>query len=433
MERDGGRERVDASAGLRDEQFGCLAAGHVAIVGLAELSAVALVGGRLVLNVFHCRSCGHTREGLLPDVVALRFGFGGDDVGSRGHAAHGAALCGNGLHGGGLADGDGRGVALAGGRGRGAVGGVVDGGTLSGADNLHLLRLGIGAAGGGEVRRAHGHGFFARVHRVVERLRLFLAPDVVLQSGIVDERVAVVLQGIDSLVARQLDIVDGVLLRPAHEHFQEPRGQAGIGLAVEAVGAVGTAPGGDFALVAGHHVEIGARHVALDFVVGLEALACVAVHRAAAHQAVVVLGVIRHRAHLAEGQVAAAVVDVAVGGHYVEGIVAHGRRLVEPALRHEVLAVVGVALLAVVGTLLGAADDVAGGVRIPVAQVAVGTPVGGLISLPKRGVANVLMFVDDGGKRSLQGLALLAVGVLVVGAAVVGTLSQHGGRQRQQQ
>ena len=106
-------------------------------------------------------------------------------------------------------------------------------------------------------------------------------------------------------------------------------------------------------------------------------------------------------------------------------------RLAEPTLRHEVFAVVGVALLAVVRPLVRTANHVACRIRVPVAQKAVGTAVGGFVGVPQSGIADVGMFVDDATEGGLQFLSLQPVGIHIVVARVVGALchSRRGDSQ----
>ena len=420
---DKGREVVHRTALLRDEQLGCLATGHVAIVDQAILAVVAVIDGLRVLHLLHGYLITNAVEVLTPDAFAfLRLLTSLDDVGCHRHMAHGIVLRGNGLQRRGLLDGDGCSISGARRGWRGAVGGVVDGSTVGRRDDGHGQRLCIDAAHRREVGLMNGSGSATRLHGVVEGFVLHRAPDVMLQARVVNERIAVLLQRCHSLVALQLHLVDGVALRPFHEHLQEPVGEGRIGGAIEAIREVGATPCGEVVLVTGRHIEIGTCHVALDFIVRLEALAAVARHLAATHQAVVVCGVVGHRAHLAKRQVATAVVHVAIGGHDVEGIVAHVARLAEPTLRHEVFAIVGIALLAVVRPLIRTANHVARRIRVPVAQKAIGTAVGGLVGVPQSGIADVGMFVDDATEGRLQFLSLQPVGILIVVARVVGAL-----------
>ena len=107
---------------------------------------------------------------------------------------------------------------------------------------------------------------------VAERHVLHVAPDVTLQTRIVDERVAVLLHAVGSVVTVHLLLAHGVLLSSLQQQVERPLLVSRIGVA----GEHRARPTAYLALVACSHVEIDAREVALVHIVRLEHCARVA-------------------------------------------------------------------------------------------------------------------------------------------------------------
>ena len=239
---------------------------------------------------------------------------------------------------------------------------------------------------------------------------------------------------IDRVVACRLDSIHWVLSRPAHEHVELPLREARVFRSVEDMRGFGVrVPRADLVLVARSHIEIDACQVALDLVVRLEYLSGIAAGAASSHLAVAVCRLVGDavRVYLAERQVASAVVDIAVGGNDVVAVALHRCLLREPALRHGVFAVVALPLVVVRMVLRRSADDVAGGVGVPVAQIAVGTFVALVVHLQQGVVAGILVFVDNLAEGRLQGTPLASVSPGVVVVSVVGSLrTSHQPQQR---
>ena len=173
--------------------------------------------------------------------------------------------------------GDGGGVGVAGeGEETGVVGVAVDAHAEGGGEVLAVEEelCGVGVAeshfaefeghvldGGDEVGRSAGRGRCARV----KGFAAAVAPEVVGQGGIVDERVAVVLNLVDGLVAVDFFLGDGVLAVPLHQQVDGPCVECGVEVLVD---HVGVAPAQ--VLIGCGHVEVGAGEVALVLVGGLE-------------------------------------------------------------------------------------------------------------------------------------------------------------------
>ena len=164
-----------------------------------------------------------------------------------------------------------------------------------------------------------------------------VSEDFLREVGKVDEGVPVVLELIDGVVAADFFLAHRVLSRPLEQQLFRPRlevapAEVGLGLHAEV-----------FVHVADRHVEVGAGEIAFEIVDRLEHLAGIAGDVGGAHFAAVGAGPGRV-GHLAEGQVAAFGVDIAVGGDEVEEVGVHrGHAAAEPAFGHGMLSVVAVA------------------------------------------------------------------------------------------
>ena len=200
-----------------------------------------------------------------------------------------------------------------------AIDGVVDAGTCRGARDGHL-RTSIYDTSSG---REHGHGGHnglgvcaatAFVVVGVESDICSASPDVLFQTRIVNVRIAVVLNAIYGIVARNLLFAHRVLGGPTKQHSDGPTGIGGVFVAREHR----TAPRGDFVLVGRGHIEIVAREVALVFIVGLKHGAAVSRRGAGTQFAETASRGPGRVAHLAIGVIAAAAVDIAVCGDEVK-------------------------------------------------------------------------------------------------------------------
>ena len=192
----------------------------------------------------------------------------------------------------------------------------------------------------------------AFVEVIAERLFGLFAPHIVFQSGEVDKGVAVALHFVDRVVASHLDLIDRVQLRPAFQDVHLPVEDRTILCSAKHLGGIVVRPGEDAVLIARRHVEIDARDVTFYLVIGLKD-GCDTGRCAKVLSGRSPFAVTRQRSlhpvfiadHLAERQVVAATVQIGVGGHHLRDVRHHGTLLVIPALRHQVLSVVAVALL----------------------------------------------------------------------------------------
>ena len=230
---------------------------------------------------------------------------------------------------------------------------------------------GTGLGFGIDIRviRIIGINGIVRVIRTIGDIRLYLsmrlsdiegiadgvAPDIVAKRGIVDKRIAILLLLINDFIAGTLNIIDRVLLSPTQQHLQRPWLQTWILLTIEELRCRTTRPRGMKVLIAGEDVEIDAGDVAFYLVVGFEALTRIATDGAGAHFAVAVIGLVGLALVLAHRVVASAVVDIAVRRDHLHEVALHVATA-EPTLRHQVLAVVAVALT-LVGMVLGRTTD----------------------------------------------------------------------------
>ena len=308
-------------------------------------------------------------------------------------------------------------------------------GVLRGAEDIRCLVTDVGNQYlvAGSQRRGIGHQFIAWgvVVRIdggfvrIDRLDIVViaegfvhtdTPDVFLQTGIVDEGVAVFLNVVDSVVAGCFFLADGVVLRPLHQHLQLPFLQTGIGIAVDDIYDVGGTivgiPVGEFFFVAGHHIEICTREVTLIFVVRFEDGTAVSVVGAGTELTEAVGRNIGRIVDLAEGVVGAFAVDESVGRIDMVQVGIHRCIAAEPALWPRVLAVVAVAFL-VVGRAAGD-RRVAGSIGIHIPNLPVAVHISSLEGFPEVVIRFLRAVIDDAAQGCLQGCAHLAVGWLIV-------------------
>ena len=234
----------------------------------------------------------------------------------------------------------------------------------------------------------------------IEGRGVLVAPHVLLESREVDKRISVVLNAINRVVAVYFLLAHGVLLRPAQEHLQGPRGVSGVFV----VAQHGTAPRGNFVFVGCRHIEINACEVAFVFVVRFEHGARIPAHGARSEFAPPLVGGIGGAFGFAVGIVAAAAVHVTVGRHKVHEVGVHGFGIVEPAFGERVLAVVLVALFAVIAGLVGAEGEIGGG-GIHVPHFAVLAHIGGAEVGPKVVVAACRVVGHNIKQCRFQGIA----------------------------
>ena len=250
-------------------------------------------------------------------------------------------------------------------------------------------------------------------------------PDVFGQFRVVHKGVAVALFLVNALVADQLLLADGVGAVPLHQHLHGPVGECLV-LVVQIIQLVAAGPVGNVALVAGHHVEIDARKVALILVVGLKDLVRIAVVSALAQlaqhgnaQFLVDIGDGIRSVANAIGVVAAALIDIAVGGDNHHEVGVHGINLAaKPALGERVFAVESLAHIGSRTHMIGAVVVLAGGVHVDVITVI--THVGGRVAVPQLVVSQLGVSVDDALQSRHQSLVALAVGIGVKAAGDIG-------------
>ena len=167
------------------------------------------------------------------------------------------------------------------------------------------------------------------------------------------------LNGAHRFVAPDFDAVNGVLTAPLQQHLQLPLRQPWVLVSVERgrcsliAAGIFRIPSRQDILVAGHHVKVGSRKVALPLVVGFEAGARVALKRADSQFAVAACRgellaiVLAIRMIISDG--------VHIGIHRIKVIqVGAGPDVgaaTKPALRHRVLTRIDVFLVG--ATLLG--------------------------------------------------------------------------------
>ena len=226
----------------------------------------------------------------------------------------------------------------------------------------------------------------------------------------------------DGLVAQLLLLAYRVLGRPAQQHGEAPRGKRLVAVAAQHVGLPQVNPAQHLRLVARGHVEVDAGQVALPLVGRLKDVFCVALNGALAHLAVVRraidtglhLRALEGAVRLAVGQVAAHVVDVAVGGNDVYQVADGWLYAAEPALRKRVFAVQPAALVAV---LVGALGGVGRNVRVDVPQEHLSfhlVHVGDGVRPPQVVIRQDRRALDDVVESGLQCLAVQSVGAAVI-------------------
>ena len=262
-----------------------------------------------------------------------------------------------------------------------AIDGVVDAGTCRGARDGHLRTSIYDTSSGREYGHSghNGLGVCAATAFVVVGVESDIcsaSPDVLFQARVVNVRIAVVLNAIYGIVARNFLLAHRVLGGPTKQHGDGPTGVGGIFVACQHR----TAPRGDFVLVGRGHIEIVAREVALVFIVGLKYGAAVSRRGAGAQFAETASRGPRRVAHLAIGVIAAAAVDIAVCGDEVKQVGVHRIAIVEPTFGEGVLAIVRVAFFAVV--TLAAIKTVVGNVGVHIPHFAVGAHIGFLEVVP---------------------------------------------------
>ena len=94
-------------------------------------------------------------------------------------------------------------------------------------------------------------------------------PDIIFQTRIIDEGIAVTLHVFlsDGFVASSLHIIYRVEFRPSHQHVESP---LCIRLILSSCDDSTATPIGDGVFIAGGHIEIDAGDVAFHLVVGLK-------------------------------------------------------------------------------------------------------------------------------------------------------------------
>ena len=185
-------------------------------------------------------------------------------------------------------------------------------------------------------------------------------------------------------------------------------------------------------LITGRHIEIDTGHIALYLVVGFKNGTAIACRLAGAKLGVAICRFILNLVDFAQRVVASLVVHKTVSGYHVNDV-GLDAATTKPALRNGVLAVVAVAFL-LVGAGLVINMLVVGGIRIPVAHIAVSTGVRLLIAVVESVIAHIAAFRngDDAAQRSLQRRSLIAVGTLIVRFRTVGSLCPTIAENRQQ-
>src|SRR5690606_40516416 len=263
--------------------------------------------------------------------------------------------------------------------------------------------------------------------------------------GVVDERIAVALPGLDRVVAQALGLVDGILLVPLQQHRQQPhvgdrRVAAGagdqrrvVGQAQVRFGGAGHAVGAAF--VAHVHVQHGARDVALDALPGLPDAAVAPVGVAGEGAAAAAAAVVGHGGvfgapgvAVAVGQVAAFGVvgdvrqhqHVQVGVGEVGGPVVGETERVGPGVLAVVVGVAAAFLL--VGRVAVDVGDRGRIVQVLVGEIQHVPAVGGA-----GGVRDLGVVVDQGVQRGAQrrGRRVVDAVVIAVGSAIA---TAAGGR-----
>ena len=269
--------------------------------------------------------------------------------------------------------------------------------------------IGIGRCGHRHTDAHNGGGIL--VVGGIECHILAFAPDVLFETGIVDVGIAVVLDAVDGLVAVAFLVAHGVVLRPLQEHVEGPGLESGPCVSGKHDAAFALRPLGKTALVGGGHIEIGACKVALVFVGRFKHRTAVSGNGRRSHLAEPLCTLFRGALHLAEGEVSAHAVHIAVGGIEVEevGVCRNSRTAAPPAFRERMLTVVLVALgLEVSGLVV--AEGVVGDAAVHVPHLSVRAAVRFAEVYPKVGIGTYGMVADDVREGGLQGCTLFAGG-----------------------
>ena len=184
-------------------------------------------------------------------------------------------------------------------RGVATIDGVVDLSTCGLARDGHVFALIIRASLGREHRLGHSSCLTRLVVIIAERHVLLVAPDIVFQARIVDERVAIALNLLYSIITGRLNIIDEVTLRPVHKHINHPIGQPFI-LCREDLRCLTFRPIRTFILIACSHIEVDTSHIALDFIIWLKYGTTIACGFTAAQFRIIILGRISNATYLSQ-------------------------------------------------------------------------------------------------------------------------------------
>ena len=214
----------------------------------------------------------------------------------------------------------------------------------------------------------------------------------------INERVTIVLNSIDSVVPIELLLANRIAVAPIDHQAFRPNAQI-------ARREHGAAPTGYIRQVARHHVEIRACEISFEgidrFKYGVLVARCNAIARFRAVQAGP-----GGATYFRVRKTASFVVHPAIRGIHMKKVRQHGRCTIEPVLRHSVLSVVAIAFAIVIAALIGAEGERVGSntirsIAVDIPHLSIRTHVGGLEMIPELCIALHIVRTDDAIQRAL--------------------------------